>query len=79
MVVRGSACDATFAATSPEDYLDGEMKSHPMAVTALEVLQQRGHAGQALDHLLEALRTHNEDSKAFRSTSRYIVVLACPK
>lgn len=75
----GGPHELTFAATSPEDYLDAEMKSHPMAVTGLEVLQQRGHADQALEHLLEVLRTHNEDPKAFRSTSRYIVVLACPR
>lgn len=68
--------ELTFTATSPEDYLDAEMKSHPMAVTALEVLQQRGHAEQALEHLLEVLKAHNEDPRAFRSTSRYIVVLA---
>ncbi len=68
--------ELTFTATSPEDYLDAEMKSHPMAVTGLEVLRQRGHAEQALEQLLEVLRSHNEDPKAFRSTSRYIVVLA---
>ncbi len=68
--------ELTFTATSPEDYLDAEMESHPMAVTGLQVLQQRGHAERAREHLLDVLRTHNEDPKAFRSTSRYIVVLA---
>ena len=72
----GGPHELTFTATSPEDYLDAEMKSHPMAVTGLEVLQQRGQAEQALEQLLEVLRTHNEDPKAFRSTSRYVVVLA---
>lgn len=65
-----------FTARSPEEYLDAEMANHPMAVTAFEVLQQHGQAEQAREELLQVLRAHNEDAKGFRSTSRYVVVLA---
>lgn len=68
--------ELTFTASSPEECLDTEMRSHPMAVRALEVLRQRGKAEHAVEQLLEVLREHNEDPKAFRTTSRYVVVLA---
>ncbi len=68
--------ELTFTASSPEEYLDAEMRNHPMAVRGLEVLRQRGKAEQGVEQLLEVLRKHNEDPKAFRTTSRYVVVLA---
>lgn len=68
--------ELTFTASSPEEYLDAEMRNHPMAVRGLEVLRQRGKAEHAVEQLLEVLRKHNEDPKAFRTTSRYVVVLA---
>lgn len=68
--------ELVFTAKSPEEFLDAEMTNHPMAVAAMEVLRQRGEAERALERLLEVLRTHNEDPKAFRTTSRYIVLLA---
>jgi SAM-dependent methyltransferase len=65
-----------FAAASPEAYLDAELASHPLAVAAFEILQQRGVQAEARQHLLDVLTAHNEDPKAFLSTSRYVVVTA---
>jgi ubiquinone/menaquinone biosynthesis C-methylase UbiE len=65
-------------AVSPHAYLEAQRTSHPMAVTGFEVLQQRGQAEEAYDHLLKVLNEHNEDPGAFRSTSRYAVVVARP-
>jgi hypothetical protein len=73
-----SVHELVFTAVSPHAYLEAERTNNPMAVTGFEVLQQRGQAGEAYDQLLKVLTEHNEDPQAFRSTSRYAVVVARP-
>lgn len=73
-----SVHDLVFTAVSPHAYLEAQRTSHPMAVTGFEVLQQRGQADEAYDQLLRVLTEHNEDPRAFRSTSRYAVVRCSP-
>ncbi|MDP1819960.1 MAG: methyltransferase domain-containing protein [Acidimicrobiales bacterium] len=68
--------ELSFQAANPEAYLETELATHPLAVTAFEVLQRRGIEAAARRELLDVLRTHNEDPEAFRSTSRYLVVSA---
>lgn len=65
-------------ATSPRAHLDSERGSHPMAVATFEVLEQSGQADEGYDRMLKVLTDHNEDPQAFRSTSRYVVVVARP-
>ena len=72
----GGPHELTFEASSPEAYLDAELSTHPLAVRAFEVLQQRGAADEARRQLLDLLRAHNEEPGAFRTTSRYLVVTA---
>jgi SAM-dependent methyltransferase len=63
-------------AASPEAYLEAEMANHPMAVAADGVFRARGVSEEARRRLLDVLREHNEDEDAFRSTSRYVVIVA---
>lgn len=71
-----SVHELVFTAASPEAYLEGQAKSHPMAVAGLEVLHQRGMAEEAYDRAVKVLKDYNEDPEGFRSTSRYAVVIA---
>ena len=61
-----------FTAASPEHFLDINSR-HPLAVTALGILEQAGKAEQVSSHLLAILQAGNEDPSAFRSTSRYVI------
>ena len=63
-------------APSPRAYLEAEMANHPMAIAGDEVFRSRGVAEEARERLLRVLEEHNEDGDRFRSTSRYVVVLA---
>ena len=63
---------------SPRAYLDSERGSHPMAVATFEVLEQSGQVDEGYDRMLKVLTDHNEDPHAFRSTSRYAVIIARP-
>ena len=71
-----SVHELVFTAVSPHAYLEAQRTSHPMAITGFEALQQRGQAADAYEHLLKVLTEQNEDPQAFRSTSRYAVVVA---
>lgn len=68
--------DLAFTGSSPEAYLDAELASHPLAVIAFRVLEERGIADAARTRLLEILIEANEDPGGFRTTSRYVVVAA---
>lgn len=63
-------------AASPEEFLDAEMANHPLAIASNQLLSERGLSDAAHERLLEVVRDHNEDRDAFRSTSRYIVIVA---
>lgn len=68
--------ELVISAGSPEEFLEAEMANHPLAVAGSEVLRQRGVSEEARERLLGVLRGHNEDEEAFRSTSRYVAVVA---
>lgn len=63
-------------ASSPEEFLEAEMSNHPLAVAGNDVFRQRGVSEEAHERLLGVLRDQNEDQDVFRSTSRYVVILA---
>jgi len=67
--------ELAFTAASAEHYLDINSR-HPMAVSALGILEQAGKAEQARSHLLAILQAGNEDPTAFRTTSRYVIAKA---
>jgi SAM-dependent methyltransferase len=67
--------ELAFTAASPEHYLDINSR-HPLAVTALGILEQAGKAEQARSNLLAILQAGNEDPTAFRSISRYVIAKA---
>jgi SAM-dependent methyltransferase len=62
--------------TSPEAYLDAELRSHPLAVAGFELLRRAGTADAARERLLQVLVEHNQDATGFRSSSRYVVHVA---
>lgn len=76
MTITVAEHDLVFTAESPEAYLEAERTSHPLAVAGFETLEQLGQADQAYRQLLQILKDGNEDTGAFRSTSRYLTVSA---
>jgi SAM-dependent methyltransferase len=65
-----------FTAPSPEAYLEGESASHPLWVAARPVLEAAGTLDTVRAEALAVLAAGNEDRRAFRVTSRYVVALA---
>lgn len=68
--------DLVVTDTSPEAFLEAERTNHPLAIVGYDVLRSRGMSDEANEQLLTVLKDHNEDEDAFRSTSRYVVVVA---
>lgn len=68
--------DLVVTDTSPEAFLEAERTNHPLAIVGYDVFRSRGMSNQANEQLLTVLKDHNEDEDAFRSTSRYVVVVA---
>lgn len=67
--------DLVVTDVSPEAFLEAERTNHPLSIAGDEVLRSRGASEEARERLLQVLREHNEDADAFRSTSRYVVVV----
>lgn len=65
-----------FTAPSVRDYVEGEFQNHPMIVSGRAILEPRGEAQAVKDRTLEIFEAANEDSAAFRVTSRYVVATA---
>ena len=65
-----------FIAASPEAYLEGEMRNHPLWIAGQAVLEPRGEADAVRERVLEILTEANEDTDSFRVTSRYVVARA---
>ena len=61
-----------FAAASPEEFLESELRDHPLWVTARAGLAP-GDLDRAAGRALEILRDGNEQPGGFRLTSRYVV------
>ena len=64
-----------FTAPSAADYLDAEMKGHPLALAAQAILGPRGETQAVRDRMLAALESGNEEAGGFRVTSRYVVAI----
>jgi SAM-dependent methyltransferase len=65
-----------FTAASPSEFLDTELRDHPLWVAARELLERRGELEATRTRALKILETRNEDPKTFRVTSEYIVATA---
>jgi ubiquinone/menaquinone biosynthesis C-methylase UbiE len=65
----------TFEASSPEAYLDTELRNHPLAIAAMEVLRDRGVDRMGRDRLLEVVSEENEDPGGFSTTAQYVVMV----
>ena len=76
MTITSDEHELVFKASSPEAYLEANLTSHPLAVAGFELLVRAGQAEPAQARLLAILRQGNEDEKAFRGTSRYVVITA---
>jgi len=76
MTIKVERHELAFTAASPAAYLEAERTSHPMAIAGFEMLERVGQAEPARQRLLRILEEGNEDTTAFRSTSRYVVVTA---
>jgi len=62
-----------FTAASPQGFLEGEFREHPIWIASLALLEARGQAQPLREHALEILQAANEDANAFAITSRYVV------
>jgi len=65
-----------FTAASVRDWVEAEVRDHPLSVAGAAVLEPRGEAQVVLDRTQEILEAANEDPDAFRVTSRYVVATA---
>jgi SAM-dependent methyltransferase len=65
-----------FRAASPQQFIEAELRDHPMWIAAREVLEPRGELESLRDRALEALEEANEDRDAFCVRSSYIVAEA---
>jgi hypothetical protein len=65
-----------FTAPSAQEFLEDELRDHPLWIAARELLEPRGEMDALRAHALEILEAGNEDPEAFRVTSRYALVIA---
>jgi SAM-dependent methyltransferase len=65
-----------FTASSPQEFVDTELRVHPGWIAARAALEPRGQMQAVRDHALEIFEAANEDSAGFRITSRYVVMTA---
>jgi SAM-dependent methyltransferase len=68
--------ELAFTAASAQEFLDQQMKDHPLAVAGIAVLDRLGQAQRVHDELQAILESGNEDPRGFRVTSRYVVATA---
>lgn len=76
MTVELERHDLAFRAPTVHDYLDGQLRSHPLWLQTREALEPLGR----WDDLVAEVHAHyeqaNEDPSAFQATSGYVVVEA---
>ena len=65
-----------FTASSARELLDQQSRNHPMAVSSLGLLAQRGQADELRARLLTILESGNEEPGKFRITSPYVIAVA---
>jgi len=63
-----------FTAGSPEEFVESELRDHPLWVAADAVLEP-GEMQAVRDRAIEIYRAANEEPGSFRVTSRYIVAM----
>ncbi|HET9121407.1 MAG TPA: class I SAM-dependent methyltransferase [Solirubrobacterales bacterium] len=68
----------SITARSPEEFVDRESQSHPVAVAARPAVERAGREEELRRGLLEIYREANEDPAAFKVTSRYVVAKIDP-
>jgi SAM-dependent methyltransferase len=64
--------DIAFAAASPADYIDAQLREHPLGVAARARLGE-GRLRSVREGAVELLESANEDPDAFRVTSSYVI------
>ncbi len=65
-----------FRASSPADWLDAELRDHPLWCAARQALGPRGELESVCARALEILTAGNERPDGFRVTSRYVIATA---
>jgi SAM-dependent methyltransferase len=68
--------ELAFTADSPRDFIEDELRDHPMWITARAKLEPLGELPTVRDRALAVLKQANEDAEGFRVRSRYLVVEA---
>lgn len=74
LAVEAAERSIVFTDSSPADYLAGELREHPMALSARAVLEPAGRFDEVQQEALAVLKDGNEDPAAFRVTSRYRIL-----
>jgi SAM-dependent methyltransferase len=74
--VTTSEHELAFVAASPRDFAEREFADHPAWVTARDELEPRGEWDALREQALAILSSENEDTEAFRVTSRYVIAQA---
>ncbi len=65
-----------FAADSPSEFLNTELRVHPAWIAARAVLEPCGQMQALRERVLDIFEDANEDEGAFRVTSDYVVAVA---
>jgi SAM-dependent methyltransferase len=66
--------ELAFTDSSPEAFIDGELRDHPAWLSTAAALERAGGVAALRDEALEILSSANEDPEAFRITSGYVIV-----
>jgi SAM-dependent methyltransferase len=65
-----------FTASSPHEFVEHELRDHPGWVAARGALEPRGEMQAMRDRVQEVFQAANEEPRAFRVTSSYVVATA---
>ncbi len=68
--------ELAFSADSAPDWVEQELRDHPVQVAAAQVLERAGRAEAVREQVIDVLEAANEDPSAFRITSRYVIATA---
>jgi len=68
--------ELAFTAASAREFLDQQLKDHPLAVAGMAILDKVGLVRRVRENLLAILDGSNEVSSGFRVTSRYVIATA---
>jgi len=63
----------SFSAPSVDEFMRIEGENHPLAIAARPVLEEAGRAEEVLGQMRRIYEEGNEDPKAFRVTSPYVI------